>query len=86
MFLNALGQNKNIRSTKIFHSFVNLEQNDFKNVQYEINKKNPPKLIMDRSNLEGKINVAISTEVQVKNSMFDLDKKKNALSLMAFSH
>ena len=58
---------------------VNLEQNDFKNVQYEINKKNPPKLIMDRSNLEGKINVAISTEVQVKNSMFDLDKKKNAL-------
>ena len=79
MFLNALGQNKNIRSTKIFHSFVNLEQNDFKNVQYEINKKNPPKLIMDRSNLEGKINVAISTEVQVKNSMFDLDKKKNAL-------
>ena len=79
MFLNALGQNKFIRSTKIFHSFVNLEQIDFINVQIRINKESPPKLIMDRSNLEGKVNVAISTEVQVKNSMFELEKKRDAL-------
>lgn len=79
MFLNELGRIKLIRSTKIFEAFITFPKNEFIAAQRVFDKEESPKKINERSNLEGKINVAISNEVQLKNSMFELDKKKQAL-------
>ena len=62
-FINALSQNRLVRSTEIYKAFFSLPQEEFENKKKEIDKIQKPKALSQFSNMEGVIQLKISKEL-----------------------
>ena len=76
-FINALSQNRLVRSTEIYKAFFSLSQEEFENKKKEIDKIPKPKSLSQFNNMEGVIKLKISKEIHIQkaiNKKIDLFK------------
>ena len=65
-FINALSQNRLVRSTEIYKAFFSLSQEEFENKKKEIDKIPKPKSLSQFNNMEGVIKLKISKEIDTE--------------------
>ena len=65
-FINALSQNRLVRSTEIYKAFFSLSQEEFENKKKEIDKIPKPKSLSQFNNMEGIIKLKISKEIDTE--------------------
>lgn len=91
-FINALSQNRLVRSTEIYKAFFSLPQEEFENKKKEIDKIQKPKALSQFSNMEGVIELKISKELDTEalhlpktiNKKIDLFKNLDTHLMLCF--